>query len=375
MLVEIDLCEESLREMDEDHVTRLFGKVAEAVKNGVHHIYLPLELYTHLKKLNIFPNSTCGAIEILGEKNSELGEYLKNKSLPKLTIKYFDIEHKSGTGNHFCIGYKNVLSGDYLLKPTVIVENIDSDGEFYDFALKEEVKRTGDDFSVVDYNFENTGGKSNTNNVLKAYSKKARVVVCIIDQDRVTPMSKLESQQRERAKILNNGKCVGFVKYTPGHELENFLPICIVEKLGKIINSHDLQRIKSLIEGQGKIDPRDCMWLFYDIKDGIKIKKSMNKFIVNNQFKLQQRDIDWLCKKYNTDESNLVKLTLPGFENKSKKAKKIIEKFLNDSNSKDDFVKYMNCIKDDFNYWEHHFGDWMNWLLWLGCCYDDLSVS
>ena len=379
MLIEIDLSEGDIQKMGDENVARFFEKISDAVYNGIHQFYLPLELYLYLKTLSIFSNPTLAAIEFINERSSELGEYLNNKTLPKLTVKYCESEFKCGSENHFSIGYKNVLNGEYLLSPTLVVENIKNDGDFYEFLIIEEAKRR-DGFSVVNFNLENSGSRGNTNNMVKVYSKKKRVVVFVIDQDEIAPsMAKLKTERKDWLKILNGKNCVGFVKYTPGHELENFIPLSLVKELGRNIDDGYLQEIKKLIHDQGTTNAGDCLWLYYDIKRGIKVKKNKAGFNVNKKFDLDQDDnLEWFCEKYNIDKSKFVSLKLPGFEyNKSgTREENIIKNFWDEPDkNKDKFIKHMNRKKNNLNYWEHHFGGWMHWLLWLGCCDNDMSVS
>ena len=363
MLIEIGLSVENIENMEEVYVSRLFESIAVAAFSGNHKIYLPLDVFEYLMASNILSKSARGAIQKISENRSQFGGLLKKDTIPKLTVNNSKGGLKRGTGNHFQIGYENFLDGDYLMRPVLAVENSSNDGRFYKFIFTEEAKRNR--FSGVQFEIVNIGGKDNLKNMLHDYSAEKRIVVFITDLDSVVKISDkvITDREQNREKTLNTGNCIGFVKYTPGHELENFLPLSIVEKVGKKINSVELEKIRGLIDSQCGTEVRDCLWLYYDIERGINVQKdNRGKFIINNRFKVQMDDIDWLCEKYSTTKSRLEHLKFPGFGDS------VIKNFMKNSDRKDELIKHMQSNENDFNYWDFHFGDWLKVMLWIGWC-------
>ena len=363
MLIEIGLATQNLKNMDDIHVSRLFESIAGASFDGNHKIYLPLDVFEYLMKSSLLSISARGAIQKISEDRAQLGGLLKDNSIPKLTVTNSESGLERGTGNHFQIGFVEFLEGDYLMRPILAVENSSNDGRFYKLIFSEEAKRN--QFSGVQFDIVNIGGKDNLKNMLKDYSSEKRIVAFVIDLDSVVPISDKEITNREknREKTLNTGNCVGFVKYTPGHELENFLPLAIVKKVGKKVDSVELKRIESLIDNQCKTEARDCLWLYYDIVRGMNGQKdSRDNILINNKFKIHGENINWFCKKYSTSESKIENLKLPSFGDS------VIKNFMKNSDSKDDLIKHMQNNDDNFNYWNFHFGDWLKAMLWIGWC-------
>ena len=362
MLIIVDLTIQNIAEMGKLKVSKFFERVADASESGKHCIYVPYNLVMNLLESNILSVSAEGPITRIGEESFQYGDLLVDDSFPKLRIKYARNEFKSGTGNNIIIGQENIINGDYLRETLLVVEDFRYDGEFYDFIFKEEANRTR--FSDPNFDITNMGGKSKIGKTIEKFSNKKRIVVFVIDQDSVVKVSEkeLKNRQRQLEKILNDGSCVGFIRFTPTHELENFLPITIVEKIGKKVDCDQLNQIKSLIQKQGKTAPGDCLWLFYDIKKGINGKKNEHGVIgIKNFEDFSTEEVKWLCEKYDIAELELEELQYPGFGDK------VIPQFLKYHDYQVSFVKYMSCEKDNFNYWNYHFGDWMKSLLWLGC--------
>ena len=364
MFIVVDLTVENLAEMGDLQVSQLFERVAIASQTGKHWIYVPYKVVESLMKTQILSVSALAPLTKIGEESFQYGDILADDTIPKLTIKYGPDEFKSGFGNQIIIGHRNVINGNYLSEPLLVVEDIGNDGDFYDFILNEEAKRIN--FSKPNFDFANLGGKAKLGKVMEKFSEQKRIVVFVIDQDSVVKISEveLEHRQTQLEKILNNGNCAGFVKFTPSHELENFLPISIVERVGKNVSSDQLANLKRLIQNQGRVKSGDCLWLYYDVKKGINGKKDKSGAIgIKNYENFTAEDKKWLCDKYNIVEleTEIEKLQFPGF------GEKVIPQFLKYQNYQESFVLYINSSFEGFNYWNHHFGDWLKTMLWYGC--------
>ena len=363
MFIIVDLTVQDIAEMGAHKVSKFFERVADASESGKHWIYIPQVVVLNLLESEILSISAIGAITRIGEDSFQFGDLLADTSLPRLTIRYNRNEFKSGIGHNIIIGQENIINGDYLRETLLVVEDFKNDGDFYEFILKEEANRKK--ISVPNFEFANLGGKSKIGRTIDKFSDKKRIVVFVIDQDSVVKISKeeLENRQKQLEKILNNGNCVGFVMFTPTHELENFLPISLVEIIGKKVDRNKLDQIKFLIQKQGHITPGDCLWLYYDIKKGMNGKRNKSGAIgIKNYEKFSAEDVKWLCNKYDIAEleSEVEALQYPGF------GEQVISKFLKSHDIQESFVKYMRCYLEEFNYWDYHFGDWMEKLHRLG---------
>ena len=350
-------------------VMRLFEKIADAVFSGNHRIYLSPMLFEYLMTLDVFSDSVWAAIIRIGEDSPQLGDYIKDKNVPVLTVKY----HKNGLitrqGNKFCIDHKKVIDGQYMLEPLLIVENKFSDGELYQFVFDQEAERIN--FASAKFSVQHLGGKSQLQKALESYSQEKRIVIFILDLDSVVPISTSEREQRQKnlESKLKGGNCIGIVKYTPAHEIENFLPLSIVSVVAKNAGSIDSTELKSLIKKQGYNEVGDCLWLTYDVKRGMIGKRNKNGVIGIKKFeKLSQKDIQWLCKKYCISLAEIEKLDYPGF------GEDVVERFLKRTDRVQMFGKYIRHKKGDFNYWSYHFGDWIKTLIWLGCSDNELLI-
>ena len=357
--------------MSKMQVMRFFEKVSDAVFAGNHRIFIPPGLFEYLVTLNMFSVTVSGSIKKIGEDSPQLGDFINDVEIPKLTLKYHESGLNERQGNRFIIDHKKFIGGQYLLEPILIVENKFSDGEFYQIMFDLEAERI--DFPPAKFAIQHLGGKSQLQKALKTYAKEKRIVVFILDLDSIVPITAIERVKRQQnlESILNVGNCVGLVKYTPTHEIENFLPLSIVSKIVTNARRKNVPKVERLIKKQGNNEVGDCLWLYYDVKRGVIGKRNKNGVIGIKKFQqLSQKDKIWLCKKYciAISESEIEKLNYPGF------GEQVVDHFLKHSDRKKMFNSFIRHRENDFNYWSYHFSDWMKSLIWLGCSDNELLI-
>ena len=312
MLIKIDFSQSDIDKMPKGLASKLFERIADASESGFHQIFLSAEVAKHLLELDILSFHAIGAIQRIAEDSTQLGGQFSTSS-SSMTVKFSESEFIEQDGQNFILSHRNLLTGNYLREPLLVVEDFKTDGRFYKFVLEYEAKKN--EVSISNFDIAHGGGER-IKSQLEEMAKSKRIVIFVLDQDSIVPLSDLKNRIKQLEQRLNKGNCVGFVKYTPTHEVENFLPLSVIEKIGKKMNKSDLNKVAQLIQHQGSTKRGDCLWLYYDTKIGMKGARNSNGQIgIKNYAKLNADDISWLCKKYQIENNELQieKLNYPGF--------------------------------------------------------------
>ncbi len=99
--------------------------------------------------------------------------------------------------------------------------------------------------------------------------KRRDILLCIGDHDSLTPIGDSNNNLMKMYTKLKTNTFVGFATLTPGNTIENIFPLSIVERLATNINKSEIGRLKQLIANQKNLKKQDCMWLYFDIENGM----------------------------------------------------------------------------------------------------------
>ncbi|WP_232302675.1 hypothetical protein, partial [Elstera litoralis] len=102
-----------------------------------------------------------------------------------------------------------------------------------------------------------------------------------------------------------------------------------------------LENLRNLLNNQGQDHAKDCLWLYYDIKTRISMKR-LSSHANDTESK------EWIKKKYCIDEvSEIEKIALPVWSDN------LLSNVLSDNKKKKELNKFI-----DQPYFEYHFNEW-----------------
>ena len=111
------------------------------------------------------------------------------------------------------------------------------------------------------------------------------------------------------------------------------------DRLDKLVNQNRL--------GQQE----DCLWMYFDIKDGIDGRVLKSKL---DHRKISIGVLQWICTKIDCEVDDIEEQKLDGFGNR------VVQSFLSDPEALSGYHKFVRT-----DYWSLVFGDFFEKLLWF----------
>ncbi|MDW5316505.1 hypothetical protein [Rhizobium sp. PL01] len=246
------------------------------------------------------------------------------------------------TNNSYEIGHRPLLRGKYLEEPILLVENSKNDGDFVQqifFVLRKT-------HPVKEYSFTaRHGGGSTIVHCFDEEIVQKRVVVCLIDSDKLSPGHVDSATLKSLVRVSMLGSFIGDIFVTKCREIENHLP-------ANLIQQHnicpDYKEFELLFKFTNKSDTEDSAnpWLYFDIKDGISGKVFLSKAHASSTR-------EWVRTAFSQPGGSFDDLNLPGF------GPNIMRQFLDSGPAMRDFKTHMLSP-----YWGNVFGGVFEQMLW-----------
>jgi len=191
------------------------------------------------------------------------------------------------------------------------------------------------------------GGGADISACLRVEIPHQRVVVSVVDSDKVAPSDTPSATKRNLDREANRQTFVGMVCETPCKEAENYIPIGTLRAHRQRIcpEFQSFEALENLITDQGTPDASDCVWLYFDLKKGIESDKldAISDPPVAN----------WLRERYQLGEGQFSDVEIGGFGDS------LLRQFLNCGEAVKDFVAFMKSP-----YWTTHFADFFDLIYW-----------
>lgn len=355
MYIYIDIEKFELASVSEIELSEFFFEIARASMKGFHRIVVKRNLTLWaIKEVDMLQIHKAHLLEI-AQEYAELGTPV-NESTPSLTIKFGSEELTEVNDFKWTMGHRKFLGGNLLESATLLTESIQNDGEFYEFLFQMEAARI--EFGPISL-IKQAGGGSAITYSLSECARSGRIVICICDSDRVVPEGDYGDTFHLVEDHANELDFVGIASSTPGHEIENFIPIKIVKAMSNSLKPKgSVDDLIALFEGQGETTKEDCLYMFYDLKKGVDPNKLIKKCSEPSQK-------NWVERKYGNLIGTSGSNTLPKFG----KGKNIIGSFLQDHELRKRFVEFLES-----DYWSIHFAPWTYQLLWFASGRKKMSV-
>ncbi len=233
-------------------------------------------------------------------------------------------------GGGFKIGCEQFIDGRYCDEVSVVLENKLYDGAFYDLIFRRLSRRKSINIKYTVCN----GGGSDTYREFLSKINENRIVICIADHDRYAPNGMVSSTFSNIKSVDDSQEYVGDLFETICRELENHIPLRIITEMQGYTNLNGTREICELVDRQDIVGDYDCIWLYFDIKKGVK-----GDVLVCNANTNEAKN--WVRRKYGEDFDEV---NFNGF------GENVMKNFLRCDRSKRSFERYMAS-----NYWENNF--------------------
>lgn len=258
----------------------------------------------------------------------------------------------------FVIGHRALLNGQYLSTCTsFVVEDSDSDIQLYKQILCETKKLS----HVPSYEFDPIhGGGSSIASIFEQEIDKQRVVVCVVDHDSLAPNGKKSATANKVISIYRKRNCgnisgqscfIGIGITTVGRELENYIPYHLFKEMAAYHGYRHFDRLDGLISQNEQIPPEECLWLYFDIKEGICGRKLKE---LSDKNKISDESISWICKKIGCELQEIEQIKVDGF------GKGVITSFFD---SHEALSRFHHFVRSE--YWLFAFHDYFDKILWF----------
>jgi len=252
------------------------------------------------------------------------------------------------------IGHELILRGRFLNRTILLIENAANDGRMIQEIFRHEAKRRS--FGETSFALSNGGGTS-TAGELRRLAEDGNFIVCVCDTDLIVPGGKKSATCNAVLTQSNQITVPGVVALTPGREIENFLPIEVIEALYSANKPPECAVLRELFLRQGDQDSLDCIWLYLDLKCGLHPGKLLEE--CNTPEKRA-----WAAVKFNIAEEDLGKIQFSGL------GEDILNRYFNSNIAQAIFYKFSRST-----YWSKHFSSWIEDLLWGTCGRKELRTG
>ena len=204
------------------------------------------------------------------------------------------------------------------------------------------------------------GGGSKTYSVFDKEISKRRVVVCIVDQDKLAPIDKKSPtvkkieriyRRRNLDKTCNDECFIGLGVATVGRELENYIPYHLLKVMEEYSNYPHFDKLDQSVSQVGSVLADTCLWQYFDVKEGIhgvSLKSKMNSGDISYNV------LAWICEKIGREPENIENYSVKGFGDG------VVKAFLSCPEALSGFHKFVRS-----DYWQFAFGNYFERLLWF----------
>ena len=343
MLIYLNVTVDQIAAAESKEVERLISGLLQASSNGTHLVVIERKVCDWAKLHLDFNNRELAQLDKLKELYTQRG------GLPAIARSILEVEVGSMqlveyAPHKYRVGHQPFLNGSYLEAARLLVEHIENDGDMLELILREMRRR----HPVQSYNLLRLhGGGADIATCLKIEIPHRRVVVCVVDSDKVAPCDTPSATKRKLDREAEKQTFVGMVCETPCKEAENYIPLDTLKRHKKRICPEYVcfDELENLVKGQTVAGTSDCFWLFFDLKRGVEADK-LDTFTA-------PPIADWLHERYQLHDNKFSDVHITGFGDA------ILRQFLNCGEAVKDFIAFMKTP-----YWQTHFADFFDLIYW-----------
>ena len=357
MIFRLQCTVDELARTRKDELEDVFSKLIDADRSGRHFFISPRELCDWIVENIDLSGRDCAHLVSIREQYAVRGG-LVAVARPYVDVTIGDASVSFDGMNTFFVGHRSLIEGRYLSSSTgFIVEDIGADTKLYRHVLNETRKIT----KVPSFEFDPIhGGGSTTDRVFDHEIQRRRVVVCVVDHDKLAPGDARSSAAnrvelnyvRRNCDETRGDQCfIGLGILTIGRELENYIPYHLFKEMENYRNYAHFNKLDEIVCQHGCISPDNCFWKYFDIKEGINgegLKEKLNKGKISDEV------FNWICGKIGCEPEEIERNSIDGFGNG------VINAFFSSPQALCGFHKF---VRSEF--WRGAFGDYFEKLLWF----------
>ncbi len=283
MLISWEFSEVDLASCNAEHLENLIGELIRARRLGIHLVSISRNTANWLIQNLPLSDFYKRQLESFSRNYTQTGNYKKTAKC-YIAISSIGHDYDKMAGGVIRMSIKFILNTHILEQPKIIFENIDNDGWFVDFSIRN-VRRVTKFPKMSGHKLH--GGGGDVVRVLAHEIDNKNIVCLVMDSDKKYPDGP-SSQKVDLARKMINDKNwpLGFVMPTPCHEIENFVPLQVVKEMVKHDNveaANNLETISQNERHNNCID-HDKYWRWFDVKNGIDL---------NDKTAANQKCMEW----------------------------------------------------------------------------------
>lgn len=345
MLISVNFEPEEVALLSVEVLTEFFSELLRSSRLGHHRVVIPRQIAVWVETQVPLSAIDRAHLTRLRSEYTQLAGLVSSARIFVQVVLGADLSIEEG-GRVVRIGLEKLLSGQFLQRTVLLLENASSDGRMLQEILMHEAKRRS--FGEFSF-FVANGGGSGTAIELSRLAAEGYFLVCICDSDLLVPGGARSATCNKVMTEASKIAVPGVVAATPCREIENFLPIEVLEVLYGATRASACSSLKSVFANQKSVPSGDCVWLYLDLKLGI--QKGKLRLVCNTPEKLA-----WASAKFGLVEDDLEDFVLEGL------GESIVEDFLNSGVARAEFFKFTRS-----QYWSRYFENWVELLLWGVC--------
>ena len=339
MIISIEISVTQANEQPLGKLEEFFSEVLRSSRRGHHIIIVPRSLARWAMDNIHLSGHDQAHLERVREEFTQIGSLRNDPASRVLKVVSLHQELQAAGDHAWSIGIEEILDSRFLDKPVLLLENATNDGELYNELLSHEARRRG--IQSLAYQVANGGGGTTFQEVTR-FANLKHIVVCVCDHDQLTPYSQSSETYTRAAATANSIGLVGTVLATPGREIENFLPLDLLIDLFPDYLSAQKTKLEGLISAQGAPQSGDCLWLFFDVKEGVCSAKLRQKCNSNDAR-------GWAEAKYQIDDLEDDNTAIDGF------GQNVVGRLLGNGAALAKMHKFTRSP-----YWKQHFATWFD---------------
>lgn len=344
MIVNFEADEAELESAAMDELADLFAELLRASLRGQHYVLIERRACDWVLRNVALSGREKAQLSFLKQEYTQRGALLRTSPVI-LTVGISAAGLQRVSSTRFEIGHKALLRGNYLDKPVLIVEHIETDGTFIGEVLQS-MRRT---HPIRDFAYDlRHGGGSTVVDCFDAELKNKRITVCMVDSDRLSPAIGHSPTVKALFATAELGIYVGGIFPTVCREMENHLPLSVIEARNLCPTYPDFEKLRALAGRLVGTEEHATWWWYFDVKEGVSGEALQSKSGLKESVRI------WLKNTYGSPTEEFSDVNYAGF------GPNIIKQFLQNGPAMMDFANHM---KQDF--WKENFLPFFQSIAWF----------
>jgi len=271
MIIKFDVGIDDLLNCPADSLEEFICELSRASMRGYHYVVISRKVASWcMEHLHLSRRDRAQLDKLHREAMERFGFLRRAQLVLNVAVGTTGIERFGA--QEFRIGHAACIRSEFLEKPVLLVENAASDGDFFGHILDRCRRKMG--LKQLHYEIRHGGGT----NIIRESSRllvEKRVFCVIIDSDKLSPHCGPSSVAKSVKRELAEQTCAAALLVLPCRDVENLLPIDLIEK-HNICPEYDFElfrKLERLHENREYDDVKESPLIYFDMKEGLSLKK------------------------------------------------------------------------------------------------------